>query len=214
MPFGETSGEGRHLPRACILFFRAYPHSCPPNVNDPITVDHRGSSPARYEWFSEHLLPHEPALRGYLRSHFPSVDVDDVIQESYLKIFRASSADTILSAKAYFFSIARHTALAIFRRRRIFSDTPVSELAEHHVTDGTADSAASAGQRFRLELAVEAIDQLPRRCREIFQLAALERMPVPEIAARLGITESTVYVQLARGVRKCADYLRKKGESP
>ena len=168
----------------------------------------------RLQWFSENVQPHEPALRGYLRSRFPSVDVDDVIQESYLKIFRAGSAATVVSAKAYFFSIARNTALSIFRRRRLFSDTPVSELPEWHVLDAGVNGADTTSARLRLELAIEAIDRLPGRCREIFKLAALERLPAPEIARRLGITESTVYVQLARGVKKCSEYLRTRGEAP
>ena len=76
-----------------------------------------------------------------------------------------------------------------------------------------ADAAVAADVRHRLDLAVAALDQLPRRCREICTLAALERLSPPEIAARLGLAESTVYVQLARGVKKCARYLREKGEA-
>ncbi|MEO6873588.1 MAG: sigma-70 family RNA polymerase sigma factor [Opitutaceae bacterium] len=180
--------------------------------NDPASAHYHGPTTDQTQWFSETVQPHESALRAYLQRNFPSTDADDVIQDSYVKLLRAKSSGTIVSAKAYLFSIARNTALNLFRRRRFFSDTPVNELPEWRVLDDRMDSAAAANAHQRLELALEVIDQLPRRCREILQLAVLERLAVPEIAARLGIAESTVYVQLARGVRKCAEHLRSRGE--
>jgi RNA polymerase sigma factor (sigma-70 family) len=161
------------------------------------------------QWYLQEVQPHERALRNYLARHFPSVEVDDVIQESYFKLFRARSAGPIVSAKAYLFAIARNTALTLFRRRRIYSETPLNELAER---DGALEVESECDGPLaddRVELAVQIIDRLPRRCREIFQLAAFERQSPAAIAARLGLAESTVYVQLALGVRKCAAELKK-----
>lgn len=163
------------------------------------------------KWFEEEVQPHEPALRGYLRRQFPAVEADDVVQESYLKLWRAGAK--VHSAKAYFFSIARNTALTFFRRRRIFSEVPASELPEWRVADGAPDAAAAAEAQERLALAVAALDCLPARCREICVLAAIEQLSPAEIAARLKLAESTVYVQLARGVKQCAHYLRAQEES-
>lgn len=163
-------------------------------------------------WFAEEVRPHEPALRGYLRSQFPSLEVDDVVQESYLKLLKARTAGKVTSTKAYFFSVARNTALTLFRRRRIYSEVPVNELPEWRVLDGGPDAAETTNQHLRMALAVEAIGQLPARCQEICRLAAWERMAPADIASRLGIAESTVHVQLARGMMKCAAYLRARGE--
>ena len=165
-------------------------------------------------WFSEEVQPHEPALRSYLRSRFPSVDPDDVVQESYLKLLRVRAWTTVDCAKSYVFAIARNTALALFRRGKFISDTPVNELPDWCILDQSPDAAAIANTRQQFALAEEAIEHLPRRCREILRLAAFERLPPKEIAGRLGIAESTVYVQLARGFKKCADYLRERGELP
>jgi RNA polymerase sigma factor (sigma-70 family) len=150
-------------------------------------------------WFADEVQPHEAALRGYLHRQFPSVEADDVVQESYLKLWRAGA--TVDSAKAYFFSIARNTALTLFRRRRLFSDVPVGDLPEWRLADTAPDAAD-----------VAALDRLPPRCREICVLAALERRSPAEIAAQLGLAESTVYVQLARGVKHCARTLREMGD--
>lgn len=165
-------------------------------------------------WFVEEVQPHEQALRTYLRSRFPTVDVDDVVQDSYLKILKAHAQGTVAVAKTYVFAIARNSALAVFRRRKFFSDVPVSELPEWRILDQNPDAATVLNLRQQYELAESAIQQLPHRCREIIQLAAFEQLRPAEIATRLGIAEATVYVQLARGFRRCADYLRARGELP
>jgi hypothetical protein len=41
-------------------------------------------------WFAEEVQPHDAQLKAYLRGAFPAVrDVEDVVQESYLRVWRA-----------------------------------------------------------------------------------------------------------------------------
>jgi RNA polymerase sigma factor (sigma-70 family) len=161
-------------------------------------------------WFAEEVRPHEAAVRGYLRNRFPSLDTDDVVQESYLKLLKLHAAQKVASAKAYFYAIARNTALTIFRRSRIYSDIPLSELPDSLCLDEDFDAAESTDTRERLEMVVAAIDSLPARCREVTQLSVLEGLPSAQIAVRLGIAESTVRVQIVRGVQRCAEFLRER----
>lgn len=151
-------------------------------------------------------------MRGYLRHQFPGVDPDDVVQESYLKLLKHEAGGKIVSAKAYFFSVARNTAIKIFRRRRIFSTVPVNELPDWRVLDGGPDAVEIVNTSQRLELVADAVDRLPTRCREVVQLAIVDGLSTADISARLGISENTVRVQMARGIKKCSDYLRERGE--
>ncbi len=160
------------------------------------------------EWFAAEVQQHEPALRGYLRARFPSLDADEVVQESYLKLLRARAAGGIASTKAYLFSIARNTALTLFRRRRIYADTPLNELPAWRVVADAPDAAETCAGRERHALIAAAIASLPDRCQEVMVLAVLRGCGNAEIAAVLGLSEHTVRVHLARGIRKCADYLR------
>ena len=178
----------------------------------PHTTPKEPSREDRARWVTEEVQQHEPAVRVYLRSRFPSIDTDDIVQESYLKLFRARNLCSVISTKSYFFSIARNTALTLFRRERIYSAVPVAELPEWRVLDGGPDAAESTNHRMRMALTVEAVGQLPGRCQEICRLAAWEGLAPAEIARRLGIADSTVNVQLARAVMKCAAFLRERGE--
>lgn len=55
----------------------------------------------RSKWFKEEVHLHDGQLKSWLKGTFPSVrDVDDVVQESYLRIWKAKATEPINSAKA------------------------------------------------------------------------------------------------------------------
>jgi RNA polymerase sigma factor (sigma-70 family) len=173
-------------------------------------VDSPQSEHAR--WFSEEVLPHNTQLRAYLRGAFPSVrDVDDVVQESYLRVWRRQLARPIESAKAFLFQVARRHALDTVRRDRASPFDATVDLARHDAPEETADTASAAAAHEEAELLFAAIDALPARCREIVILRKIDGLSQKEIAHRLGLAESTVQVQASRGLRRCAEYLRARG---
>lgn len=155
---------------------------------------------------------HEDTLRGYLHNHFPTVEADDVVQESYLKLLKASLTANVASPKAYFFAIARNTALTLFHRQQIYSDVPVNQLPDWRVLSDGVGPAEMANERQKYDLVIAAIDLLPRKCRKIVVLVLVDGLSYSEISARLKVSETTVRVQVARGIGKIAQYLRTRGE--
>lgn len=170
------------------------------------------NAPHAARWFADEVQPHEPLLRAYLQKQFPNlVDVDDVVQESHLRLLKARQRGAVLSVKSYLFAVARNLAIDLARKSRHISPVRVNELPPWFVLEESADAAETASIRQEVLLAAQAIDALPPRCREIVALRALHELPYEEISRRLGISEQTVRVQMARGVKKCADYLRERG---
>ena len=162
-------------------------------------------------WFADEVQPHESALRAYLRNHFPTLDADDLVQESYLKLLRVPQPRGIASAKAYLFTVARNAALAIFRQRQVRREISVNDLEPSNILHSSHDVVESVNARQELALVAEAIDGLPGRCREIVMLRALHGFSHGEIAAKLGLSENTVRVQVMRGMQKCTQFLHKRG---
>lgn len=166
-------------------------------------------------WFAEEVHPHDAQLKAYLRTAFPTVrDIEDVVQESYLRIWRARALQPVLSARAFLFTVARRIALDLVRRERRSPFVPVEDVASLFATDAAPDAGTAAGVAMEVELLVAAVDTLPPRCREIFLLCQVEGLPHREVAARLGLSESTVAVQSARGLQRCESFIQRRLARP
>jgi RNA polymerase sigma-70 factor (ECF subfamily) len=163
-------------------------------------------------WFAEEVQPHERSLRAYLGNVFPSLlDIDDLVQEAYVRLIRAKSAGRISYAKAFLFTTARNAALDLFRRRKIVSMEPIGDLSEFSVLESRPDAAEALNKQQELELLADAVRVLPERCRQVLTLRLLYGLSHKHIAAQLRISEHTVKAQLAKGMRRCAAYFHERG---
>jgi RNA polymerase sigma-70 factor (ECF subfamily) len=163
-------------------------------------------------WFAENVQPHESSLRSYLRSVFPSLpDIDDFVQEAYARLIRAREAGRIGYAKAFLFTTARNAALDFFRRRKVVTIEALPDLAALRVAEERPDAGDAVSRQQELELLAEAVRGLPERCRHVLTLRLLYGMSQREIAAELRISGHTVKAQIAKGMRRCADYFERHG---
>jgi RNA polymerase sigma factor (sigma-70 family) len=164
------------------------------------------------QWFKSEVHPHGAQLKSFLRGRYPSVrDVDDVVQESYLRIWKAKSLHQIASAKAFLFRIAKNLAINHVRRERI---SPLEEgraLAELSVLDIAPNAADALVAQDTLELLADAIATLPPRTREVLYLHKLRGLTQRETGEKLGISERTVEKHSNRGMTRCEEYLRAHG---
>jgi RNA polymerase sigma factor (sigma-70 family) len=188
--------------------------SPPVTVFDPTRDQARALPLAEQQtrWFAEQVQPHEADLRAFLRRHFPTVqDIDDLVQEAYVRLIRAHHAGSIAEPRAYLFTTARNLACDLFRRRRPISIEEIEETQRLSVVEDKADAAETASHAQEVEWLIEAIQALPARCREVLTLRKLHGLSYRDIAARLGISENTVNAQLAIGLVRCRQYLAARG---
>jgi RNA polymerase sigma factor (sigma-70 family) len=170
------------------------------------------SRPEQSRWFSEEVQPHEPELRAYLRGRFPSLgDIDDIVQETYARLFRLKRAGSLEETRPYLFATARNTAIDIFRHRGTISLEPLAEISDSDVVEERPGVAEALSRAQEIDILHQAIDALPGRCREILVLRKLQGCSHREIAQRLGISENTVNAQIALGVLRCRAFLRARG---
>lgn len=87
-----------------------------------IALEHEHASPAKADetrWFREEIRPHESDLRGFLRARFPTLtDVDDIVQETYIRLLHARASGKTGLNRAYLFVVARNTGLDLVRRQQ------------------------------------------------------------------------------------------------
>jgi RNA polymerase sigma-70 factor (ECF subfamily) len=165
-------------------------------------------------WFAEFVQPHESMLRGWLRSRFGAqCEVDDLVQETYLRIAQARARGEVQAPKAFLFATARNVALDQIRRLRTANAKPLAENEAFHVFDDTADVAETVAHNQELALLTEAIQTLPDRCRQIFTLRKVYGLSPGEIARRLEVSENTVSAQLSIGLKRCAQFMLRRRDN-
>jgi RNA polymerase sigma factor (sigma-70 family) len=164
-------------------------------------------------WFAAEVQPHEPMLRAWLEGRFGvAVDIDDVVQEAFVRVLRARETGAVQSPKAFLFATARNFALDHVRRRHL---APVEPLEHHealHVLDESQGVAETAARNQELALLTEAIQTLPTRCRQVFTLRTVYGMTQRAIAEKLGISDRTVAAQIAIGLNKCTEFMLRRYE--
>lgn len=163
-------------------------------------------------WFSEEVQPHEPALRAYLQARFPTLgDHDDLVQETYTRLFRAQANGGVRYPKAFLFTAARNAAFDLFRRRGAKPTEAVTDLLEVTVLEERPEVGQLLDQSYELDVLADAVRALPDRCRQVIMLRYLDGLAYKEIATQLGISAETVKVHMAKGMRRCAAFFAERG---
>jgi RNA polymerase sigma-70 factor (ECF subfamily) len=163
-------------------------------------------------WFDDEVRSHEPALRAYLRGRFPALtDPDDIVQETYIRLIRAREAGSIRSPRSLLFVTARNVAVDFFRRRDSAPTDLIANLEHLPGMEAEANTADRPSHEQQLQFLEEAIQSLPKRCRQVIMLKKIEGLSYDEISRRLGISHNTINAHLTAGVTKCRDYLRARG---
>lgn len=161
------------------------------------------------------MHPHGAQLKAYVRGSFPELrsDAEDVVQESFLRIWKAKAATPIDSAKAFLYKIAKHVALDALRHRRRSPIDAVSSLQTLDVLEDRPSVADAVGLQEKIEVLTDIIAALPAQRREIIILCKFRRLSAQEVADQLRLDRRTVENQLYRAVRQCEERLRARGIS-
>lgn len=168
-----------------------------------------------YRWFADEVQPCAASLKAYVHAAFPAIqDVDDVVQESFLRIWKARATQRIESAKAFLFTIAWRVAADGVRRRQSCPVDSIGCLDGLAVVTDEPHVADVIGRRERANLLGQAVASLPARCREIFIRHKIRGHSRKEVAAQLGISERTIETQTARAMKHCGEYLRRRAALP
>ncbi len=169
------------------------------------------TDPETARWFDCEVLPHEPVLRAYLLGLLSPPDVDDILQDTYIRLLRARERTLIQSPRGLLFATARNAVRDLYRRRAVTHTIPIAQIDLSRVFDESASVAETVSRRQEADILCEAIADLPPRCREILLLRKFENLSHREIAARLDISENTVDAQLTKALHRCAEFFIRRG---
>src|SRR5580698_4021038 len=126
-------------------------------------------------------------------------DAEDAVQEAFLRVLRhRDTLGEVRDHRVWLIRIVWNIVLDRKRRAKTRPETDdVADLARVLPSNGlSAEAMAAAAQHHAQVLAC--VEQLPPKEREVLQLSAFDELSSVEIAAVLGITESSVRSRLFR----------------
>jgi RNA polymerase sigma-70 factor (ECF subfamily) len=166
----------------------------------------------RHEWFLDQIFRHRSALQRYVRGFVAdSEDIDDLIQETYLRIYGVKDFAKVESPKALLFSIAHNLAVERARRRTRRATDSVPDFDSLRVVSNEEGTDEQLDSRRRFEGFCIAVDSLPPVCRRVFVLRKVYQLSHDEIVDVLGIKPSTIEKHVVKGLKRCRDYMREHG---
>jgi len=160
-------------------------------------------------WVGTNILPHEGAVRAWLRrSQLPADEIDDLIQEAYCKLCDLETVDHIPQPVAYFFRTVRNLLTDRLRRAQIVRIETVAEIDAFpgHAEELSPERIITA--RHELDRVRRLIRGLPGRCRQVIELRKVHGLSQREIGRRLNISESVVENEGVKGMRLLLQALR------
>lgn len=147
----------------------------------------------------------------FLRSGFAATEADDLLQEVFLRAFRALGGFDPArgSLSGWLAAIARNTARKHWRKRSRPDDLD-PQLAEETLAD---PSAPPPGPEHAEELAAlrDCIDRLGGKLGRYVRLRYVEGLTTRALADRVGVPEATVRLRLAEAKQRLAACLKTKG---
>ncbi|MCU0955771.1 MAG: sigma-70 family RNA polymerase sigma factor [Hydrogenophaga sp.] len=148
-------------------------------------------------------------IRGFLRRRMQSMpdEIEDLVQETLLALhLQRGTFDPSMQVHAWATAIARHKLVDLWRRRGrreslhdALDDVDENLLAAEPVEDGVQRD---------LERLLQA---LPEAQRQAIVLTKVEGLSVSEASTRTGISESAIKVQVHRGLKRLAQWVKDTG---
>jgi RNA polymerase sigma-70 factor (ECF subfamily) len=140
-------------------------------------------------------------------------DAEDVLQETFIKIFRnIEGFKGNSSLSTWIYRIAMNEALMLLRKHKpegysLDDDNEDEDMIPREIAawDPLPEQTLMSTEMTRH--LTEAVLQLPETLRGVFLLRDTEQLSVKETAETLGITEGTVKVRLLRARLKLRQYL-------
>ena len=166
-------------------------------------------------WLGRQVLPHEPQLRAWLRRrNLGGLEIDDVVQETYTRLFQAESVAHVHDARNYAFQVAGSVVIDHLRRMKVVPIASVPGLDYLEVSSDEPSPERQVIDRDELTRLAEMIARLPGKVRDVFTLRRVHGLSQRDVAQRLGLAESTVEKHMAKGFLIMSQFLGHGGNGP
>jgi RNA polymerase sigma-70 factor (ECF subfamily) len=158
--------------------------------------------------FEAMMLPHLDAAHNLAKWLLRNEqDVQDVVQEAFLRAFKSFGGFHGSNGRAWLLTIVRNTSYTLLKKNRVADLTTPFDEEIHASGHESISPATILEQSEDADLVREAMDKLPVEFREILVLRHLEGLSYNEIAEIAQLPPGTVMSRLARARGKLKESL-------
>ncbi|UAY55501.1 RNA polymerase sigma factor [Arachidicoccus terrestris] len=123
---------------------------------------------------------------------------EEIVQDSFLKFYQHRGTP-FLNPLGYLKVVLKNKVIDYYRKEASSMSAISIDAAPEAVSKNDPASALIAKEQYAL--LYEAIDQLPKKCGEVFKLRRLSDLSNKEVANRLGLSVNTVEQHMRRAIR-------------
>ncbi|WGL79095.1 ferric citrate uptake sigma factor FecI [Serratia marcescens] len=145
---------------------------------------------------------HHAWLQGWLHRRLGcAFDADDVAQDTFMRLLRSDAAATLREPKDFLVTVAKRVMVDLFRRRTL--ERAYLEMLAL-IPEGYAPSPEQRQSLLDSLQQIDAmLDGLGPKVKQAFLLSQLEGLGYTDIAARLGVSVSSVKKYMAKATEHC-----------
>lgn len=156
-------------------------------------------------------------IRGIIRRYLGrGADIDDLLQETFLRAFAAQMHTEVRHPKAFLLRIARNLSISEARKKVSTNSFSIEDFADSDVLndDGAGSPEKRLSDRQRLTVLVEALAGLSPELQETFVMRKVDGLSFRQIATRLNVSVSTVEKRAALALVRIDAAVRARGYEP
>jgi len=145
---------------------------------------------------------HQRTLLSYLTRKVGRDAAPDLLQDAFVRVLRHGQLEAVANPPALLQQIAVNLVRDFARRRK--TEQAYARYG-HFLADPPSDETSPEDKmeyERKSRLLDQAVDVLPPRCREVFELCVAD-VPVKEIAERFGISDRMVRKHLSLAMQLC-----------
>lgn len=140
----------------------------------------------------------------------PPKEIEDVVQETYVRVCQTRGIGEIRSPRSFMFRTARNIALNHVNKAesRLADSYDDSEaIGQSILRDPFGDTLDQICTDQEFSFFCDAVRSLPVQCRRAFVLKKVYGHSYREIAKTLQISEKTVEKHISKGITRCRSYM-------
>jgi RNA polymerase sigma factor (sigma-70 family) len=148
-------------------------------------------------------------VRSIMKMSVEQQDVDDILQETFIRVLNSDAKQQISSPKGYLFVVSRNLVLKKLTQKSKEIHTELDDALIEEDVDNTVENELY--QKLKFERFSKVLSSLPEKNRRAILLRKLYCLSHKEIAKKMDVSVSSVEKYIATGLKQCKQSLYVQG---